>query len=146
MPPLVAIIVRSKNEMPHVRAALDMLKRQTFTDFELFAIDSGFTDGSLDLLREYCDADHLIEIPPEDYEPGKVLNDAIAYYPNYVSTYITQGELLAKHDEIGAAIDFADSIGLKTGLCYDTCHGFAAGLSGGTIYAGRDIHSDYRPL
>ena len=35
----------------------------------------------------------------------EVLNDAIAYYPNYVSTYITQGELLAKHDEIGAAID-----------------------------------------
>ncbi len=34
--------------------------------------------------------------------------------------------------EIGAAIDFADSIGLKTGLCYDTCHGFAAGYMLGT--------------
>ena len=78
MPPLAAIIVRSKNEMPHARRTLDMLKRQTFTDFELFAIDSGSTDGSLDLLREHCDTDHLIEIPPEDYQPGKVLNDAIA--------------------------------------------------------------------
>lgn len=34
-----------------------------------------------------------------------VINDAIAYYPNYVSTYITQGELLAKHDELDAAIE-----------------------------------------
>ncbi len=34
--------------------------------------------------------------------------------------------------EIGAAITFADSIGLKTGLCYDTCHGFAAGYMLGT--------------
>jgi deoxyribonuclease-4 len=34
--------------------------------------------------------------------------------------------------EIGAAITFADSIGLKTGFCYDTCHGFAAGYMLGT--------------
>ena len=78
MPPSVAIIMRSKNEMPHVRSALEMLHRQTFRDYELFAIDSGSTDGSLDVLRSDCDTGHLIEIPPEDYEPGTVLNDAIA--------------------------------------------------------------------
>jgi len=78
MPPSAAIIMRSKNEMPHVRTALETLPRQTFQDYELFAVDSGSTDGSLDLLRQYCDADHLAEIPPEDYEPGKVLNDSVA--------------------------------------------------------------------
>ncbi len=35
----------------------------------------------------------------------RVINDALTYYPNYVTTYITQGELLAKHDEIDGAID-----------------------------------------
>lgn len=78
MPPPVAIIMRSKDEMPYVRSALEMLKRQTFTDFELFVVDSGSTDGSLEILREHCDADHLVEIPPADYHPGKVLNEAIA--------------------------------------------------------------------
>ena len=34
-----------------------------------------------------------------------VIDDALTYYPNYVSTYITQGELLAKHDELDAAIE-----------------------------------------
>lgn len=29
--------------------------------------------------------------------------------------------------DIGAVLDHADSIGLKNGLCFDTCHGFAAG-------------------
>jgi rhamnosyltransferase len=78
MPPLAAIIMRSKNEIPHVRSTLEILQKQTNQHFELFAIDSGSADGSLELLREYCDADHLTEIPPEDYEPGMVLNDAIA--------------------------------------------------------------------
>jgi rhamnosyltransferase len=78
MPPHVAIIMRSKNEMPHIRAALEALQTQTNQDFELFAIDSGSTDSSLSVLRKYCIADHLTEISPEDYAPGKVLNEAIA--------------------------------------------------------------------
>jgi len=78
MPPPVAIIIRSKNEMPHVRAALERLQKQTFSDFELFAVDSGSTDGSVDLLQTSCDADHLTKIRPEDYTPGNVLNNAIA--------------------------------------------------------------------
>ncbi len=77
MPPQVAIIIRSKNEMPYVCAALEMLQKQTFSDFELFAVDSGSTDGSVDLLQTYCDSKHLTEIQPEDYTPGKVLNTAI---------------------------------------------------------------------
>ena len=78
MPSQVAIIVRSKNEMPHLRTMLGMLQKQTFSEFELFAIDSGSTDGSVELLQHSCDADHLTEIPPEAYAPGKVLNEAIA--------------------------------------------------------------------
>jgi len=76
MPARVAIVMRSKNEMPHLRAALGMLRRQTFRDFELFAVDSGSTDGSVDELCAH--AAHLRQIPPGEYEPGKVLNESIA--------------------------------------------------------------------
>ena len=78
MPPLAAIIMRSKDEMPHLRFALESLKTQSFHDVELFVIDSGSSDGSIELLKEHCDADHLIEVPAEDYAPGKILNEAIA--------------------------------------------------------------------
>ena len=78
MPATIAIIMRSKNEMPHIQAALEMLPRQTFRSFRLFAIDSGSTDGSLEELRKHCDEDHLTQIEPGDYIPGKVLNEAIA--------------------------------------------------------------------
>jgi len=73
----VAIVMRSKNEMPYVRPALEMLQKQTYQDFELFVVDSGSTDGSLEVLAEFCDAANLTVIEPEEYIPGKVLNDMI---------------------------------------------------------------------
>lgn len=78
MPATVAIIMRCKNEMPHVRTTLNMLHRQTFRGFQLYAIDSGSIDGSLEEVRKHCDEAHLTQIAPDDYIPGKVLNEAVA--------------------------------------------------------------------
>lgn len=75
MPPNIAIIMRAKNEMPHVQYALEMLKRQTYREFSLHAVDSGSTDGTLEELRRHCD--QLGQIAPDEYIPGKVLNSAI---------------------------------------------------------------------
>jgi rhamnosyltransferase len=74
----VAVIMRSKNEMPYLPEAVASLRRQTFKDIELFAVDSGSTDGSLEILRTAMDTAHLICIPPQAYIPGKVLNDMTA--------------------------------------------------------------------
>jgi rhamnosyltransferase len=74
----VAIIMRSKDEMPHIRATLKVLERQTFRDYVLHAIDSGSTDGSLQELQRHCYASRLTRIEPDQYMPGKVLNEAIA--------------------------------------------------------------------
>ena len=74
----VAVIMRSKNEMPYLPEAIASLRRQTFNDIELFAIDSGSTDGSLEILRTAIEPAHLICIPPESYIPGRVLNEMTA--------------------------------------------------------------------
>ncbi|MGE4489082.1 MAG: glycosyltransferase family 2 protein [Kiritimatiellales bacterium] len=74
----VAVIMRSKNEMPYLPKALESLRRQTFQDYELWAVDSGSTDGSVAVLSEQLDSEHLIRIDPKDYVPGKVLNDMTA--------------------------------------------------------------------
>jgi len=49
--PLVSIIVRSFNEGWALRDTLSALKNQRFTNWELIVIDSGSTDGSVDLIR-----------------------------------------------------------------------------------------------
>ena len=74
----VAVIMRSKNEMPYLPEAIASLRRQTFKDIELWAIDSGSTDGSVEVLQNALDAEHFFKILPKDYQPGKVLNDMTA--------------------------------------------------------------------
>jgi glycosyltransferase involved in cell wall biosynthesis/GT2 family glycosyltransferase len=75
---VISIILRAKNEMPWLKYTLRMLKAQKNQDFELICVDSGSTDGSWELLQEYA-PDVLYQIAPEDYIPGRVLNNAIQH-------------------------------------------------------------------
>ena len=73
----VAIIMRSKNEMPYLRAVLEALRHQSHAAFEFYAVDSGSTDGSREALRAFCAPGRLTCIEPAAYVPGAVLNTAI---------------------------------------------------------------------
>ncbi|PKN80900.1 MAG: glycosyltransferase [Candidatus Cloacimonetes bacterium HGW-Cloacimonetes-1] len=75
---MISIIIRSKNEMPWLKYTLLMLSKQSKQNFEVIAVDSGSTDGSWEFLQEYNPA-VLYQIAPEDYIPGKVLNEAIRH-------------------------------------------------------------------
>ena len=71
--PLVSIIMRSFNEGWALRETLPALATQNYPHWELIVIDSGSTDGSLQLLRQ-AKPRHLIEIRPCDYNPSRVMN------------------------------------------------------------------------
>jgi len=73
----IAIIMRSKNEMPYARRALAGLRSQRRKDWKLYAVDSGSTDGTLEEIQAYPPG-QMIQIAPADYEPGPVLNRMVA--------------------------------------------------------------------
>lgn len=73
----VAIIMRAKDEMPHVQRTLRMLQRQTFREYDLIAIDSGSEDGTFEVLEKTCKPEHLDRIKSPDYSPGRVINSGI---------------------------------------------------------------------
>ena len=74
--PLVSIIIRSFNEGWALRETLPALKVQDYTNTELIVFDSGSTDGSMDLLRA-AEPQHLVQIRPEEYNPSRVMNQAM---------------------------------------------------------------------
>jgi glycosyltransferase involved in cell wall biosynthesis len=49
------------NREKYVRQTIDSVLSQTFTDFELIAIDDGSTDGSLEVLKSYGNRIRVIE-------------------------------------------------------------------------------------
>ena len=71
--PFVSIILRSYNEGWALRDTLPALQSQDYTNWELIVIDSGSTDGSVELIREAKPA-HFIQIKHEDYNPSRVMN------------------------------------------------------------------------
>jgi rhamnosyltransferase len=71
--PLVSIIIRSWNEGWALRDTLPALRLQNYSNWELIVIDSGSTDGSVDLIRK-AQPQYFIQIEKHDYNPSRVMN------------------------------------------------------------------------
>jgi glycosyltransferase involved in cell wall biosynthesis len=62
--PRVSVIMTVYNGGPYLRPAVDSLLAQTFTDWELVAVENGSTDGSKRVLAEYGDPRiRVIDLP-----------------------------------------------------------------------------------
>ena len=71
--PLITVIIPVKNGMSTLKSCLDGLFSQTLIDLtEIIIIDSGSTDGTLDLLKEYPLTIHSID--PKDFNHGDTRN------------------------------------------------------------------------
>jgi rhamnosyltransferase len=70
---LISVIIRSLNEGWALRETLPALQAQDWKNWELIVIDSGSTDGSVELIRK-AHPHHFIQIRPQDYNPARVMN------------------------------------------------------------------------
>jgi rhamnosyltransferase len=72
----VSIIMRSYNEAWALRETLPALQAQEYKNWELIVIDSGSTDGSVELIRQ-ARPKHFIHIAPHEYNPSRVINQGM---------------------------------------------------------------------
>ncbi|HEV2437898.1 MAG TPA: glycosyltransferase family 2 protein [Verrucomicrobiae bacterium] len=72
----VTIILRSYNEGWALRETLPALQAQEYKNRELIVIDSGSTDGSVELIR-LARPKHFIQIAPHQYNPARVMNQGM---------------------------------------------------------------------
>jgi rhamnosyltransferase len=68
----VSILIRTKNEERYIGQTLSVLFSQSYEKFEVLIVDSGSTDRTLELAREY--PVRIYEIRPEDFTYGYSLN------------------------------------------------------------------------
>lgn len=94
--PLVSIIIRSKNNFDVIKRNLEALHHQSYPQIEFYHVDSGSTDGTLDIIRRYAPQESIHQIPAEDYIPGVVLNEAVRQ---------THGEIVVFHNSDCVPLD-----------------------------------------
>jgi glycosyltransferase involved in cell wall biosynthesis len=71
--PRVSVIIRCYNEADHLGKLLHGLEEQTMQDFEIVLVDSGSTDGTLEIAESF-DVDEIVYIDPENFSFGRALN------------------------------------------------------------------------
>ena len=71
---LVQIIIPAYNVAPFIRATLDSVLNQTFTDWEAFVLDDCSTDETPQIVLEYTNADHRICLVKNETNLGMMAN------------------------------------------------------------------------
>ena len=77
--PRISVIMRSYNNAGVIEETLTTLFAQRLPNFELINVDSGSTDGTVEIIKKFNST--LIQIPPSEYKPGRVLNRPIEKSP-----------------------------------------------------------------
>jgi rhamnosyltransferase len=67
-----SIIIRTFNEEKHIGRLLDSILNQTYTNWEIIIVDSGSTDSTLEIAKNY--PARVVSIDPEDFSFGRSLN------------------------------------------------------------------------
>ncbi len=62
MTPLISIIIPTYNRVQYVTRAIDAIRNQAFTAWELVVVDDGSSDGTADALREISRSDERVRL------------------------------------------------------------------------------------
>jgi glycosyltransferase involved in cell wall biosynthesis len=72
--PLISLVLAVKNGWPHVKTAIDAIRRQTYPQFELVVQDGASTDGTLEYLASLSDIPALRLASAPDTGIGQAYN------------------------------------------------------------------------
>jgi glycosyltransferase involved in cell wall biosynthesis len=132
--PIVSIVLPVYNAELFLAETLDSILRQTFSNFEVIAINDGSTDSSLGILKEYAKKDaRIVIIDQKNMGLVKTLNSAIssargtyiarvdADDPSFENRLELQVEVLDKNSNIvlvGGGFEIID----ENGFFIETVH------------------------
>ena len=68
-----SIVIRCYNERDYIGKLLHGVFEQNYDDFEVILVDSGSTDGTLEIAKQYP-IEEVVHIPPENFSFGRALN------------------------------------------------------------------------
>jgi glycosyltransferase involved in cell wall biosynthesis len=132
-PPTVSVALAVYNSDRYLRACLDSILSQTWTDFEFLIIDDGSTDNSLKILEAYAAQDQRIQLTSRPNRGiAKTRNELLAQAKGefiavmdgddiaLADRFARQVAFLQNHPEVvcvGSAMNWIDEQGRYLGHC-----------------------------
>ncbi|MGH9483639.1 MAG: glycosyltransferase family 2 protein, partial [Terriglobales bacterium] len=84
--PEVSVLIPVKNQQARIRSCLDAVYAQQGPKFEVIVVDSGSTDGTLEILGGY--PLRLVQIPPQDFHHARTRNRLAALAQSDLLVYL----------------------------------------------------------
>jgi rhamnosyltransferase len=104
----VSVVIPTKNAGSIFESVLQkVLVQETNWPFEVLVVDSGSSDGTLDLIRKHSSV-RLIQIPAADFGHGKTRNFAIENSSGEFIAMITQDALPVNHSWLAEMVNAAE--------------------------------------
>lgn len=75
--PLISIITASYNYEQYIRATIESVLNQIYTNWELIVVDDGSKDNSVEIIKEYCVKDNRIKLFQHENGINKGLAETI---------------------------------------------------------------------
>ena len=92
-PPLVSIIIRTKNEARWIDHCLSAIATQSIQDYEIILVDNNSDDSSVKIAKKYTDK--IVNVT--EFYPGKAINQGIrASSGKFIA--ITSGHCIPKNN------------------------------------------------
>lgn len=114
MAPKVSIVMASFNQATYIAEALDSIRNQTFTDFELIVVNDGCTDETPAILRDYQSGWPFILLDQANQGQANSLNNGFAVAQGEYLTWTSSDNNLLPHmlATLVAALDARPQVGL----------------------------------
>lgn len=116
--PMLTALMTTYNTAPYVRATIDSVLAQSFTDFELVIVDDGSSDETVDVIRSYQDSRIRLYCREENKGIGYSLQEALQYVH---SPYVIKVDA----DDLSHPERFArqlEALQVDTGLALVKCY------------------------
>lgn len=123
----ISIVIRTYNEEKHIREVLDILKKQTYKNYEIIIIDSQSTDNTVKIAKEYDVK--IVSILKQDFDYSYASNMGVKVASGEIicflsghsvpisKDYLKEVNNVFQNNEIAAC--YGDVIALDDGSIYE---------------------------
>ena len=137
----ISVAVPSYNYARYIRDCLSSIQSQDYANFEVLIADGGSTDGSLEIIREFCDADSRFRLVScEDDGQADAVDKAFRLARGDILCYLNADDLYLT---TAAFRKIVGAFNAYQGVAIVSAEGYY--VDGGGKYL-RPVHLRYHPL